>query len=213
MSQARDMGIQRAVVIGGSAGGSEAHLRLLGGLPVDFPCPILVVLHLHHSDGGALAQHLARVSKLEVVDPSDKEPIVPGRVYVAPANYHMLVERQGSIALSTEERVNWSRPSIDVLMESAAHAWGDGLIAIVLSGANSDGAQGLVAVKAAGGLTIAQNPAEATYGVMPQAAVDTGAVDLVMDIPEMAQRLPDLVNMGRRGPLRDDLMERPRDER
>ena len=187
------------MVIGGSAGSFEAISFLLGALPPDFPLPILVVVHLHHSDGGALAEHLGQLSPLPVVDPGDKESILPGRVYVAPANYHMLVERQGVIALSTEERVNWSRPSIDVLMESAAHVWGQGLIAIVLSGANADGAQGLVAVKAAGGLTIAQNPAEASYEVMPQAAVDTGAVELVMNISEMAQRLSDLVSVGEVG--------------
>ena len=148
---------------------------------------------------GALAEHLGRLAKLKVVEPCDKERISPGRVYVAPANYHMLVEREGIISLSTDERVNWSRPSIDVLLQSAARAWGEELIAIILSGANSDGALGLEAVKEAGGLTIAQNPAEASYGIMPQAAMDTGSVDLVMSAAEMARCLPDLVIRGQDG--------------
>jgi len=200
MTRPRTQHAKRAVVIGGSAGGFQALSVLLSLLPADFPAPILVVQHLHSSDGGALAEHLGRLAKLKVVEPCDKERITPGRVYVAPANYHMLVEREGDISLSTEERVNWSRPSIDVLLQSAARAWGEDLIAIILSGANSDGAQGLEAVKAAGGLTIAQNPAEASYGIMPQAAIDTGSVELVMGAAEMARCLQDLVIGGQDGP-------------
>ncbi len=189
----------RAVAIGGSAGGFDALSMLLGALPPDLPAPILVVLHLHASDGGALAEHLDRRTKLKVVEPCDKEKVLPGRVYVAPANYHMLVEQDGYIALSTEEKMNWSRPSIDIMLESAARIWGPGLIAIILSGANADGALGLKAVKEAGGLTIAQNPAEASYGVMPQAAIDTGSVELVMNTTEIARRLLDLINRGNTG--------------
>jgi len=199
MNNGGEKPVGRAVAIGGSAGGFEALSILMAGLPPDFPAPILVVLHLHASDGGALAEHLDRLGRLTVVEPCDKERILPGRVYVAPANYHLLVERDGCIALSTEEKLNWSRPSIDVMLESAARFWGPDLIAIILSGANADGAQGLKAVKAAGGLTMAQNPAEASYGVMPQAAIDTGSVGLVLDIAEIAHRLPDLVSRGKTG--------------
>ncbi len=185
---------KRAVVIGGSAGGMEALSALLPALPPRFPSPILVVMHLHPSDDGALAEHLSQLVQIQVVEPCDKQQILSGCMYVAPANYHLLVEREGFIALSTEERVNWSRPSIDVLFESAAHVWGRELIAIILSGANADGAQGIKAVKEAGGLTIAQEPKEASYGTMPQAAINTGAVDLVMSTSEMVRRLPDLAN-------------------
>ena len=108
---------------------------------------------------------------------------------MAPANYHMLVERNGTIALSVDERVNWSRPSIDVLFDSAAHVWGERLIAAILSGASSDGAQGIHTVKALGGLCIAQDPRTAEHPVMPQAAIDAGAVDRVMTLEEMAQLL------------------------
>ena len=179
----------RAVVCGGSAGGVEALVRILSGLPSDFGLPVLVVQHLHPSDDGGLARHLARETRLRVIEPCDKERIEAGCVYVAPANYHMLVERSGTIALSTDERVNWSRPSIDVLFESAALAWGEGVIAIVLSGANADGAKGAQAVKTAGGLVIAQDPAEAEQPVMPQAAIDTGAVDDALRSQEIGRRL------------------------
>ena len=182
----------RAVVLGGSAGGVEALVVILSGLPSNFGLPVLLVQHLHASDDGGLARHLARVTRLRVIEPCDKERIEAGCVYVAPANYHMLVERSGTVALSTDEKVNWSRPSIDVLFESAALAWGESLIAIVLSGANADGAKGMQIVKAAGGLVIAQDPAEAEQPVMPQAAIDTGAVDEVLRSEEIGGLLAGL---------------------
>ena len=184
----------RVVALGCSAGGVAALSVVLGALPPDFGAPVLMVQHIHSSDGGALAQHLDQLTPLEVVEPCDKARILPGRVYVAPANYHMLVEREGTISLSTEERVNWSRPSIDVLFISAARAWGPDLIAIVLSGANSDGAQGLQAVKEAGGLTLAQDPEEAEYAIMPRATIAAGAADRVMPISEMATFLCGIIS-------------------
>jgi two-component system chemotaxis response regulator CheB len=177
------------VVMGSSAGGFKALTAILSTLPATFELPILLVQHLHPGDDGTFVQHLGKATRLPVIDPSDKEGIEPGRVYAAPADYHMLVERNGTIALSTEEKVNWSRPSIDVLFESAALALGDRLIAVILSGSNDDGAAGIRAVKAAGGLTIAQDPATAEYPRMPQAAIDTGAVDLVLTVEEIAQWL------------------------
>jgi len=178
-----------AVVIGGSAGGVEALEAIFGGLPGDFAPPLLVVEHLHASDDGAFASHLARMTALVVIEPCDKVVIEAGHVYAAPANYHMLVERGGSISLSVDDRVNWSRPSIDVLFESAARAWGPALVAVLLSGANSDGVKGLVAVKAAGGRTIAQYPQSASSPYMPQMAVDAGAVDEVLHPDNIALRL------------------------
>lgn len=113
-------------------------------------------------------------------------------MYTAPANYHMLVERDGSIGLSVDERVNLSRPSIDVLFESAALAWGEAVVAVILSGANADGAEGMRAVKAAGGFTIAQDPASAEHPVMPQTAIDAGAVDEVLRVEEIGRLLAKL---------------------
>ncbi len=179
----------RAVVVGGSAGGLKALAEILSFIPQFFRPSILVVLHLHASDGGALARHLSRLTALPVIEPSDKEPIVPSHIYVAPADYHMLVERDETIALSLEDRVNHSRPSIDVLFETAASAWRQSVVAVILSGASADGARGVQAVKAAGGLAIAQDPGEAEHGFMPQAAIDTGAVDRVLRLSEIGPLL------------------------
>lgn len=182
----------KAIVIGGSAGGVEALETILPALPENFGLPILVVQHLHPSDDGSFARHLARASRLPVVEPCDKERIEPGRVYAAPANYHMLVERDGTISLSVDKRVNWSRPSIDVLFESAARAWREAVIAVILSGANADGTEGMRAVKSAGGLTIAQDPAGAGNPVMPRAAIDAGAVAEVLGMEEIGRRLVEI---------------------
>jgi len=180
------------VVMGGSAGGFAAFTTILAALPPDFALPILLVQHLHPNDAGAFALHLASATKLPVIEPCDKERIDRGQVYTAPADYHMLVERNGTVALSTEEKVHWSRPSIDVLFESAARALGERVIAVLLSGASVDGAAGIRAVKAAGGLTIAQDPATAEYPLMPRAAIDTGAVDEVLTVEEIGRRLAEL---------------------
>ena len=137
---------------------------------------MLVVQHLHASDDGSFARHLARMTRLVVVEPCDKERIKSGHLYTAPANYHLLVEKDNRISLSVDEKVNWSRPSIDVLFMSAARAWQAGVIAVILSGANADGAQGILAVKKVGGVTIAQAPVSAATPVMPQAAIDAGGL-------------------------------------
>ena len=171
----------RAVVMGGSAGGIEALTVILSRLPEEFQLPVLVALHLHPSDQGALASHLGANLRLPVIEPTDKAAIAPGRIYTAPANYHMLVESADSIALSVDPRVRWSRPSIDVLFESAARVWGAGLIAVILSGANDDGTLGMQAVRRAGGRTIAQEPSSAASSFMPQAAIDAGGVDDVLE--------------------------------
>lgn len=184
-----------AIVIGGSAGGGVTISEILSMFPCDFPVPILVVQHLHPSDGDSFAQHLARSTPLRVVVPCDKQRFEPGCVYVAPSNYHMLVEREGTVALSIDERVNWSRPSIDVLFESAAHACGARLIAVILSGANHDGAHGMRTVKECGGLTIAQSADSAESPVMPQAAIDASDPDYI-ESPEDIARL--LIELGTR---------------
>ena len=185
----------RAVVIGGSAGGVEGLTAIFAALPSDFELPVLVVQHLHPSDDGAFARHLALITRLPVVEPCDKERIERGRVYAAPANYHMLVDRNGTISLSVDEKVNWSRPSIDVLFESAAIAWGEAVIAVLLSGASADGAKGMRSVREAGGLTIAQDPDDAGYPFMPQSAIDAGGVGEILGLKEIGQRLIELAGM------------------
>lgn len=179
----------KAVVMGASAGGFKAYSAIVAALPSDFALPLLLVQHLHRDDEGGFAQHLARMAKLSVVEPCDKEHITPGQIYLAPAGYHMLIERNGTVSLSTEEKVNWSRPSIDVLFESAAEVWGTQVVAVILSGASSDGAAGIRTIKSCGGLTLAQNPASAEQPLMPQAAIETGCVDEVLALEEIIRRI------------------------
>lgn len=186
------VGSPRLVVIGCSAGGFDALSAILTLLPCDYLLPILVVQHLYVDDGGAFADHLARECCLKVVEPCDKDRIEPGCVHVAPANYHMLVERDGTIALSVNEKVNWSRPSIDVLFESAANAFGEGVIAVILTGASSDGARGIQAICEAGGHTIAQDPSSSEVPFMPQSAIASGGVKEVLELREIGRRLMEL---------------------
>jgi two-component system chemotaxis response regulator CheB len=182
-------GPYRVIVIGASAGGREALERILSGLPADYAVPILIAQHLHSDDGGGFARSLGSKIRLSVVSPCDKKKIEPGNVYVAPANYHMLVERTGHTALSIEEKVKWSRPSIDVLFESAAYVWEEKVIAVLLTGSNDDGVEGMRTVRAHGGLTIAQEPATAEHPVMPQAAIDAKTTERVMTLEEISQFL------------------------
>jgi two-component system chemotaxis response regulator CheB len=182
----------RAVVAGASAGGGQALAAILSLLPEDYGLPILVAQHLHPDDDGGFAEHLGMQTELRVVTPCDKHPIAPGTVYVAPANYHLLVERQGTLALSTEGPINWSRPSIDVLFESAANAWGRQVLAILLTGASRDGTQGLRIVRALGGATVVQDPATAQYPVMPQSAIDAGVADQVLPLEAIGQLLAEV---------------------
>ena len=177
------------VIIGGSAGAGQVLDTILAAIPADWELSVLAVQHLHPADDGAFARHLARATRVPVVEPCDKQRVEPGRVYTAPANYHMLVERNGAISLSVDEKVNWSRPSIDVLFESVACAWGKAVIAVLLSGASTDGAEGMRAVKDAGGVTIAQDPTTAQVPLMPQSAIDAGAVDEVLQPDEIGPRV------------------------
>jgi two-component system chemotaxis response regulator CheB len=165
-----------AVVIGGSAGASVPLRTLLGGLTPAFPASILVVMHMHPDDGGLLAENLGQVLRLPVVEALDKMPVRRGRVHLAPADYHLLAERDGKLALSVDERVWWSRPSIDVTFKSAAAVWGRRLMAILLSGANEDGAAGLAEVQRRGGLALCQDPATATMPTMPAAGIKAAAL-------------------------------------
>lgn len=160
-----------AVVIGASAGGVQALSRVLPALPADLPVPVLVVVHVPPRRDNALVDLFAGKCRIPVKEAEDKEPLVPGTIYFAPPDYHLLVEAGGTLALSSDEPVNHSRPAIDVLFESAADAFGAGLAGIVLTGANSDGAEGLRAICAAGGQGIVQDPLSAEVATMPRAAL------------------------------------------
>ncbi|MBB4616004.1 chemotaxis protein CheB [Sphingomonas abaci] len=171
------------IVIGASAGGVQALLTLLPALPAQFPRPILIVLHVPPDrDHGLVTLFRARCA-MHVCEAEDKQAPVPGTIYFAPANYHLLVESGGSMALSADDPVNHSRPSIDLLFETAADAMRSRLIAVLLTGANADGAMGLRAVARAGGTAIVEDPDTAQVRAMPAAglALCPDAVRLVIN--------------------------------
>lgn len=182
----------KAVVIGASAGGFHALKKLLGNLPDDFSLPILIVQHISPSSDNYMAKYLNKNSKLSVKEADGKEPILPGYVYIAPPNYHLLIEEDYTLSFSTEEKVNYSRPSIDVLFETAVFAYGNSLIGIVLTGANSDGAKGLKKIKEAGGYCIVQDPKEAEASAMPLAAIASTKTKNIYTIDKIATLLASL---------------------
>jgi two-component system chemotaxis response regulator CheB len=187
------MKLRRLVVIGSSWGGFHALSRILSALPEGLDAPVAVVQHrLPDSNDGHFATFYAKRSSLPVVAVEDKEPVLPGHVYIAPADYHLLID-DGYFALSTEGAVQFSRPSIDVLFESAAQAHGSAVIGVILTGANEDGAAGLSAIARAGGTTIVQDPASAERREMPDAALAATDVDEVLSLDEIGHHLVTLV--------------------
>jgi len=185
------------IVIGASWGGLGALERVLGGLPDDFATPIAIAQHRAIDSGsGALSEMLSRRSGRTVREAADKDEIKPGCVYVAPPDYHLLVEADG-FALSTEGQVHHARPSIDVLFDSAADVYAERLAGVILTGANDDGAYGLMRVRRRGGVTIAQDPATAERAEMPRAAIVTGAVEHVLPLEEIAPMLVSLTSADR----------------
>jgi len=160
-----------AVVIGASAGAVEALSRILPALPADYPIPVLVVVHIPPDRTDLLASLFKAKCAIAVKEAEDKEPIRPGVIYFGPSDYHLQVEADRSVSLSADEPVYFSRPSIDVLFESAADAYGAGLVGVILTGANEDGAEGLAAVEAAGGAAVVEDPDLAFAATMPAAAL------------------------------------------
>lgn len=182
----------QAVAIGASAGGSAALSLILPFLPASYPLAVVLVMHLHPLQSApALAYHLDS-NALPLREAEEKQPVRPGCIYFAPANYHLLVEVEHTFSLSVDEKVNFTRPSIDVLFESAADAFGKYLVGVVLSGANHDGAEGLRAIKRRGGLAVVQEPSTAEAAFMPQAALDVVAADYVLSPVEIGQLLASL---------------------
>ncbi|MEM5384383.1 chemotaxis protein CheB [Paraburkholderia phymatum] len=181
-----------AVVIGASAGGIDALNVLLPALPAGFGAAILIVTHVPADAPSYLPEAFGYRCALPVIEPDAGEPVLPGRVHLAPPGYHMLVEDDGTIALSLDSTVCFSRPSIDVLFESAAHVYRERLLGILLSGANDDGAHGLEIIRAMGGLAWVQDPDTAASTPMPRAAIERGAADEVLSPTLMARRLAGL---------------------
>lgn len=169
-----------AIVVGGSAGGIDALERILPTLPGTLGVPVAVVLHMAPGRPSGLSQVLAETTTLRVKEAEDKEPLAAGTVYLASPNYHLLVERERCFSLSMDEPVLFSRPSIDVLFDTAAEAYGAALCGVLLSGANEDGAAGMKHIGAAGGTTVVQAPQTASSPQMPAAALAALAVDYVL---------------------------------
>ncbi|MVV50403.1 chemotaxis protein CheB [Pseudomonas sp. PB120] len=192
MNSAADLPRVEAIVIGASAGGVEALLSILSPLREGFVLPIIVVLHLPDERRSHLAEVFARRVSMPVFEARDKTHIEAGTLYFATPGYHLSVEHDRSFSLSLEERVHYSRPAIDFLFESAADAYGPALAAVLLTGANRDGASGLANVKRRGGLTIVQDPEEAQVATMPRAALDLHQPDHILPIHGIGRLLVEL---------------------
>ena len=173
---------KRCVVIGGSAGSLKIVLYILAHLRPDFTIPLVIILHRKNDDSSILTEVLCRNSLLRVKEAEDKETIRPATVYLAPANYHLLIEKNHTFSLDASEKVNYSRPSIDVTFQTAAEAFGSGLTGIILSGANEDGTAGLRTIRKNKGTLIAQDPKDAYVPIMPQSAIDQGLADYIMPV-------------------------------
>lgn len=180
----------KVLVIGGSAGSIEVIVKILKKLEKDLAIAIIIIIHRKSTSDASLTNLFNSRSAVEVTEADEKEEILPGRIYLAPANYHLLIETDHTFSLDTSEKVEFSRPSIDVTFQSAADVYGESLAALLLSGANSDGSEGLLTIANTGGLTIVQNPESAEVGFMPKAAIFKTVVDYVLETND----LPDFVN-------------------
>lgn len=183
------------LVIGGSAGSLEVIIQLLPALPDPLPFAVIVVVHRKSGDS-VLTEVLSGKTTASVKEAEEKDEILPGTIYIAPADYHLLVERDKTLSLDFSEKLHYSRPGIDATFETAADAYGTSLACILLSGANADGTEGLQMVKDMGGLLIVQQPSEAVVSYMPQQAVDRVAIDYILSTEDMKLLLRELASMG-----------------
>lgn len=183
----------QAIVMGASWGGVEASMRVLAALDATLPVPVFLAQHQRYETESRLARVLANRTGLTVVAPDDKTPVAPGVLYVSPPGYHMLVD-QGQIVLSCHWPVHFSRPSIDELFFSAGHIYGAGTLAVLLTGANEDGAEGIRYIHRRGGTTVAQDPATAEAPTMPESAIRTGCVDYILPLQDIGPFLREQVN-------------------
>jgi two-component system, chemotaxis family, protein-glutamate methylesterase/glutaminase len=183
----------QVLVMGGSAGALDALARILPHLTAGCAVPVAIVVHVAPTRSNGLAAVLRTTSGLPVQEAEDKEPLQAGKIYVAPPDYHLLIEREGTLALSSDAPVHYSRPAIDVLFESAADARGATVAGVLLSGASPDGAHGLAAIAEAGGVTIVQSPASARAPNMPEAALAMFSPDHVLPPEEIGPLLAQLL--------------------
>ncbi|HEY0386167.1 MAG TPA: chemotaxis protein CheB [Pyrinomonadaceae bacterium] len=190
--------IPQIVLIGTSSGGLSALQVLLPGLGGKFPCPVAIAQHRGKDGGAGLREFMQKSCRLPIEEPEDKTPIAPGHIYLAPRDYHLLVEK-GHFALSTDAPVWYARPSINVLFESAADAYAEKAVGVILSGANGDGARGLAAIKARGGTAIVEEPETAAYRAMPEAALAATRVDHILPLAEIAPFLNNICQSSGKG--------------
>lgn len=183
------------IVMGASAGALDALSAILPVLPERYPLAVLIVVHLPADRNSLMCELLRTKCRVEVREAEDKEPIQRGTVYLAPPDYHLLVELDQRLSLSSEEPVRYSRPSIDVLFTTAAEAYGEALVAVILTGANDDGAQGMLAVVEAGGTALVQDPQFAHASAMPEAALAACPAARAMTLAEIADYLRDLAHV------------------
>jgi len=179
----------KVVIIGGSAGSLNALMQILPDLSQLNGFAVVIVLHRKSTDDQTLEELIALKSSITVKIVEDKVPLVPGYIYVAPSNYHLLFEKNDTLSLDISEKINYSRPSIDVSFESASEIYGEALVGILLSGSNTDGTYGLKAIKAAGGTIVVQNPTVAEMPFMPHNAILNTNPDFVLDNQEILKLL------------------------
>ena len=182
----------KAIVIGTSAGGMHALEMLIGNLRDDFKLPIIIVQHMSSFSENYLVQFLQRMTKLKVKEADEKEKVLAGNIYISPPNYHLLVELDETLSFSTWEKVRFSRPSIDLLFETASDCYGRYLIGIILTGANKDGLAGCIDIKDKGGYIIVQDPKEAEVESMPLSVINNLSVDFVGSLVEISKKLGEL---------------------
>ncbi len=182
----------KAVVIGASSGGMNALRTILPVLPAGFNMPIVIVQHISATSNSYWIEMLNNLCKIHIKEADEKEKIQSGYAYIASPNYHLLIERDETLSLSADKRINFARPSIDVLFESAAEVYKESLVGIILSGANSDGTEGIRRIKEYGGLVIAQDPATAASAVMPSSAIQKSAVDHILSLQRITEILMEI---------------------
>lgn len=181
-----------ALVIGGSAGSLDVLLKVLPDIDLLLPFPIIIVLHRKPGKDSMLTQLLSAKTFLKVKELEEKEKLTPAHIYIAPPNYHVLIENNKTFSLDASEKINFSRPSIDVTFESASDVYSENLVCLLLSGANSDGTKGVQKVKENNGIVIIQNPASAIVPFMPEYALEHCNADAIINADEMANYINQL---------------------
>jgi two-component system chemotaxis response regulator CheB len=181
------MSTRKAIVIGGSAGSLDVLLRVLPKLNPELNFPLIIVIHRKHGTESLLPELLSTRTQLVVKEVDEKEPILPGIIYIAPSDYHLLIEQDYTFSLDYSEKVNYSRPAIDVTFQTAAEVYKDGLACLLLSGSNSDGVDGLISVKKWGGQALIQDPESAQVPYMPAQAKKLVKIDFILPIESIAE--------------------------